>query len=539
MSKFVSPRLDPPSDPIVELFEQRGLAHHAPVIAAVIRASYVRDEANDSSELSDADELLLSYFAEQLRPHATEASEIVGLRTVALIAADGVRTGIDRAELPDLLANPIEAVLRDTADLNDAFRTLLGEKDAPSNLKNSGVAAALLKAGAIDPTRFINVDLVRNSEKHLGTANWSNSTRERDPRLPEFWAALDAERGMDAVRALLEVEDLGTLGALAWGFERCLDFRYPGLADHLYSLLPPLATVLARRRLSEGNDADLVFTRCCWSYGEHLGENAPKVLGENDYSKLREFALAELGRMRTWLRAPIDEDALEERKRYVEAAAFFLLRTDPTSLWDVLRRQLLAFRELPDRSVALDLRTWHETALHDNDPVPSRWSWLPSLISNVLTLMLGRELKRDEALVELRRALAEFCLDRLKTREKAPKDAPIAADVLKEPNASWRLGYIHAVRELYANLGERGHHVLAWSANHDPDEDVRREAKAAHDFVRRSHGLPANVSPRRAVFTAFWCLRQAHVRALGEDVNDAGALRTLRKEVRRQDKHEI
>jgi hypothetical protein len=147
-----------------------------------------------------------------------------------------------------------------------------------------------------------------------------------------------------------------------------------------------------------------------------------------------------------------------------------------------------------------------------------------------LELLVGR----DDDLEVLRREFAKFCLDRIKTREKARADRPLANDDFFEPKPEWRAAYINAAKELHPNLGERGHHVLGWSRDHDPDESVRDSARSAAEVIRHSHGLPKNTSPRRAMFAAFWWLRQAHVVSLGERVDEAGAQRTFRKEMRRQ-----
>jgi hypothetical protein len=154
-------------------------------------------------------------------------------------------------------------------------------------------------------------------------------------------------------------------------------------------------------------------------------------------------------------------------------------------------------------------------------------------MSNILALLLGRELRHDEELHELRRNIGKFCIDRLKTRDKRNPEALNNAAFV-EPDPNWRAAYAHAYRALRPSLGERERDVLAWSQDHDPDESVREAAKLAHEVTRRGRGLPENTSPRHVVFAAFWWLRQAHVLALGESPDARGAQRTYRKEMRRQ-----
>jgi hypothetical protein len=160
---------------------------------------------------------------------------------------------------------------------------------------------------------------------------------------------------------------------------------------------------------------------------------------------------------------------------------------------------------------------------------------VPERISLLLERFLGRELERDAGLERLRGNLAKFCLDRLKTSEpkREGRNVVVSNAALVEPNPLWRLGYLHAVQALHVNPGGRGHNVLAWSMRHDPDEQVRVEAKLAHEALRREHRLPPGMSPRRAFHAAIWWLRQAHLVALGHEPDQDGAQRTFRKEMRR------
>jgi hypothetical protein len=295
-------------------------------------------------------------------------------------------------------------------------------------------------------------------------------------------------------------------------------------------LLAPIAELLCARRRDEGLETDVLLTRCCWAYAQWAIEATPDAVAEHR-GALRDLALAELGRMRGWLRGgPDDATWFAAHEDYLQTGLFFVLRTDPTSLWDVLRRLLLALRELGSLSVPLDLRTWYEA---DMPPLPRPWGWVPDHIARTLELFLGRELERDPGLEQLRGDLARFFLDRLKTREKTDRQHVLTHEMFVEPEPTWRCGYLHALRELHVNPGGRGHEVLAWAMRHDPDEQVRAEAKSVHAVLRRGHKLPPGVSPRRAVHAAFWWLRQTHVLALGHAPDEAGAQRTFRKEVRR------
>jgi hypothetical protein len=430
----------------------------------------------------------------------------------------------------------------DGSDASRAFGDAFGAvQSGASRLKD--VVAAFLENGFVDPLRFLDPEAIRATTKGTG-GSWNQAARENDPRLPDYWFALDPRAAFDAFRALFEQEPIETLGALALGLERSLMLQYPGQPTsprgaqeiemrELYPHIDPLSQVLARRRRTEADPKDRVLTRVCWSYSRLAGERAPQMLGE-DYKPLADLAIAELNDLRAHLRGSDAERYLENNSYLLTEAVFFGPRTDHSSLWPVLRRLFLAAREVRTRGVPRDLRTWDE---HDPgfERVPRPWSWVFDHIARALELLLGPAIEQDPQLKELRRELAKFCLERIKTREKVSKDAPpVGNDAFIEPNPVWRAAYINAVKELHPSLGERGHHAVTWSRDHDPDEDVKDAARSAAESIRHDRGLPKNTSPRRAMFAAFWWLRQAHVVSLGDEVDEEGAQRTFRKEMRRQ-----
>lgn len=527
MPRFVSPDLDPDdphSDPVVGLFASCGL-EHAWSLGRLARAAINQP----SGEIEEGTEFLLEHVANELKPFARGSLDVTVLRA-GLIFIESINRVVRWNPDPTALRNRLVAhIAQGERDLNDPVRAVFADNNGTVRLKDSGLIGALVTAGLVDPERFLSADAIRNTGKYV-SGSAKEAAHEGDPRLPEYWCQILPERTVVACEVLLRDESIEGLGSLAWGIERCLSLRYRSESEHLYPLFPRIAQLLCDRRHRESAGEDLLLTKCCWTFGTIFREATAEIFGDH-YKPLRELALAEWGRVRSWLRSESAADQLEREQDYLHAGAFFVLRSDSSSLWDVLRRMLLAFRELPQRSIPLDVRTWDE---HGLDRLPQPWGWLPTQISNVLELLLGRELERDVGLAELRRDFARFCSDRLKTKKKIRNDEAVTVDALVEPDENWRIGYIHAVRELHAQLGERGHHVLGWSARHDPSEAVRHEAKKVHNAVRRSHGLPADASPRRAVFSAFWWLRQAHVLAHGDKLERDGVLRTLRKEMRRQ-----
>jgi hypothetical protein len=192
------------------------------------------------------------------------------------------------------------------------------------------------------------------------------------------------------------------------------------------------------------------------------------------------------------------------------------------SLWEAWKPLLLAFRALSAPSLSPEL-SFHQSAPHP-------WNIIPSSVVMMFHHRARLEQDKEPSLKSLRSEFGQFCLDSLKThRKRRAKNDLIGsgndAASLREPSAEWRFAYIRALLELRINPGGDGHRVLRWVADKDPDEGVRVAAQKAYNEVRRGERL-GDMSPRRALLQAFWWLEQAHMLALGQDVNGPGAQRT-------------
>jgi len=545
MARLIDPRPDPnqSADLLARVFTRHGFGDEAQALAALCRAAGLGAAGDLANELYEDHDRVVEHVASELsklaRSQHLPADAIQLLVIYALDHATGQGFINWHPDNGTLLA-AFDEWVKDRAELSDAVRAALTVfKNGPAEIKP--IIGALLSTGHLDPLKFLDVEAIRSTTKGTG-GSWNQQARDNDLRLPDVWFALDPVAALDAFRRLFEAEPIETLGVLALGLERSLMLQSSGhrvrrggeneiAMRELYPHMDGLALVLCRRR-AEVQREDRTLARCCWSYSGLLGERAPNLLGEL-YEPLAHHALAELENLRKVLRGPDAEGFFQDHLDYLTEAVFFGPRTNPDALWPVLRRLVLALREVPRRGVPLDLRTWDE---HDSafEEVPRPWNWVADHIARVLELLIGRELERDRDLSELRREFAKFCIERVKTREKARADRPLANEEFFEPKPEWRAAYINAAKELHPNLGERGHHALTWSRDHDPDEDVREVARSAADVIRHGHGLPKNTSPRRAMFAAFWWLRQAHVVSLGEQVDVEGARRTFQKEMRRQ-----
>lgn len=216
-------------------------------------------------------------------------------------------------------------------------------------------------------------------------------------------------------------------------------------------------------------------------------------------------------------------------------------------VWAGMKPLLLALRSLRAPAVASDLRYWFEN--HDQSPgrvagpmeqPPETWSIVPASMINLFHAYVGREQEEDPTLDELRGQLAAFCLrglaDRWSADERrsAERDGRERTDDdMLERSPDWRYCLVRAAMALHVNPEGKAHRLLHAASSFDPDPDVREVANEAYEKIRRARGLPDDVSPRRSVMTALWWIRQAHLLALGVEIDADGAQRTRAKELTR------
>ncbi|MCI0365516.1 MAG: hypothetical protein L0219_16760 [Phycisphaerales bacterium] len=206
-------------------------------------------------------------------------------------------------------------------------------------------------------------------------------------------------------------------------------------------------------------------------------------------------------------------------------------------VWRGMKPMLLALRALSAPAVAPDLRYWIEPG---RTPPPEPWCDVVAWMINLFHNRVGKEQATDRDLIELRGHLAAFCLERLVDRwSKQERSAAAKArrnranEDIVERSPEWRLCLIRAFNSLGLNPEAKGHRTLHTSSQIDPDPDVREAASEAYQRVRRGMALPDGVSPRRAVMSALWWIRQAHLLGLGIQPDADGAQRTRTKELTR------
>lgn len=320
---------------------------------------------------------------------------------------------------------------------------------------------------------------------------WSGNHKntESNPTAPEFGDAV-----LSTVLEVLEEECSELL------------FRQTDRSEAAY------AWMTLRHRNGRGEDG--IFTEATLLF----------TTSETYKIRLLDVAHEVLGKVRNALRDDDPERSKLEYTRHHLHIAVDIVDKLSDNPWRATKATLLALRELRFPAVGDDLRYWYE---HPKNDPPDTWWEIPHLIAEQFRFH-RRITPSEDRMDDVREKFARFCLERLKTKKSENGRAELV-----EPDPVWRRGYVLALKELGSNPGGKGHHVLHWLTENDPDDDVRREAKATYKKLRQNEGLPARTSPLTALFAAFWWLRQAHVIHLGGTVDQASASRTRAKEVRR------
>ncbi|MCI0676071.1 MAG: hypothetical protein L0Y42_09890 [Phycisphaerales bacterium] len=416
-----------------------------------------------------------------------------------------------------------------------------------------GEAAKILwHFGALEPGMFIDRQKLRALAAESGwlPQRWYNLRAEQvvDPTTLEFWLVHCGPSVLSGLARDLANPDIAAVAALATGIGNVIHgtCSQGGLLHHeWYSEYPfgfqdavvPLFEQLEQRRENanvDGLPPEFIeaWLRFAWMAYDQRSER----LDENLRRQVVSTASSELGRMRPSFRAadlPQNEKPFEGSHHHFQCCVHITF--DFGGLWAGMKPLILALRALSARAVGDDLRYWDD-GIRENAPRP--WNRIPMALTSMFHHYAGREEQRDPNLELLRSEFARFCLEGLKSRQGSKTESALSAGELVESHPTWRRCFIRAAEALCVNPGEskhKGHHILNWSRQNDPDPLVREAATIAYGKLRHQPRLPEGMSPRRAVITAFWWLRQAHLLALNPDMEicGPGAQRTLEMEVRR------
>ena len=318
--------------------------------------------------------------------------------------------------------------------------------------------------------------------------------------------------------------------------EQRLDPLNDGWRVVAHELIPFLELLNTREPNLKQERSPLLKT--WWHLAKHIFSwgmgGLEQELSDDLKNRLVESASKHIGILRSVLRDTPEVFENEDVRDFYDKAFYVLLCFAPG--WKCLKPLLLAFTEMTEPAVASDLRTWSEHDSKENPP--PAYSRVPNWIEVAMYPQnLKNELKENPDLQNLREEFAKFCLERLKTRKETNKKSDFSNEDFMEPRPVWRRCYVQALTALRVNPGGRAHRTLFWLLNNDPDERVRELAQKAHKRVRHldrnKPNLDEGASPRRPLFEAFWWLRQAHLITLDVEIDQAGAMRTRRRELHR------
>lgn len=241
-----------------------------------------------------------------------------------------------------------------------------------------------------------------------------------------------------------------------------------------------------------------------------------------------------------------NEDAVKQIKKSEPAYSILLTHAPGTLLLNLFMGFLKS--DVPCSGQGLEFGAGDSLVnaeLHKN---PAHW-WLSIMISNCLRLeyawneLLNEPGRADsvpdgyvsDVTMKLRIVFAEFCWKslRLKKGEKC-ESGQYSGDQCTEPNALWREAFVHSLAEIGLDLGGKVHKTLFFIRENDPVESVREAAKQAYKAVRRQHHHNED-EPVKGLLIAFWVLRLAQRKALGEKIDQNEATRSRRNELRYAD----
>ncbi len=406
-----------------------------------------------------------------------------------------------------------------------------------SDIHVGNLAALLFQAGALRPEFILDLDAIRqigaDEAQILPSVGPFQFDDPAELKKLEFWLLTVGPCVLDGWAGIFIHESIESLGFLARGMRKIVQ------ASSRSNCTGPTAVALTPQNLASeyikmvpvlrertAMTPPGMATNVAWWMAHQIGRFQPELISDDLRKNLVRECTEYWGRFRADLRRGIAPDeAAAKRESLHDAMCVIAILGSP---WQAFKALLLAFRALRKPAVSDDLRYWPEQGEDWRTYEP--WGYFARVPAELLHSELGDEQTHDPMLEDFRTKFADFCLERLESKEKSvtPRD-----DDMVEPNPHWRHCYVRAVRELRVNPAKRGHRTLHWSSQHDPAPEVREAAQVAYNEISSHVKLEEGRSPRSAIFAAYWWLRQAHLLALGIEPDADGAQRTRIKELRR------
>lgn len=413
-----------------------------------------------------------------------------------------------------------------------------GEERGPEHMLGISAvdtARLLLELGVLEPERLFDLErLTAMGRNGLWRATHGSGAAPQqeltDVASPTFWMVVGNDAFWMCVGPKLGAADDRDASVLACGIARLRIELGSGHTPYNWQEGGQIVQRLfdeLDRRVGDSPRHALDMLRQTW-LALSLELDRPRFLELDDRlrSRLRAAADFELGRLRANLNATDEDEAgvwFASQLTLLETAASVVFLLSP--VWDGMRPLLLLFRQLRHIALTPDLRYWSDRRNARALP-PEPWCHVPEKLMGQFNAMATEEQENDPDLTKLRTKFGRFCLSRLKSQESG--DSPV------EPNENWRWAYVRSVRELRVNPEGRGHRVLHYAAENDPDDAVRTEAHIAYEEIR--HNPKLDISPRRAIVNALVWLFQAHYICLAPPDNpiDRDGVQRTRRELARR-----
>lgn len=464
----------------------------------------------------------------------------------------------------------VEEMQKHGADFNRLLRNGWPEHLAAEWARDFGVlehdrfrtfGEVLLSSGAIDLSKVLDVEAMTaagatgqwyppGATISNGAITWVDGISWRSTRSLRTWMWYAENEALRQALPTFVAASPASLPDIATSFAEAVTTKCGAFCDRHFTafheadedfcttLAPYFEHLDQAIKMAEGRTAQAL--RPMWVLFFRMTWDARPTECPNDL-RARALAIAteELSRLRPMLAAAREEGDTPEAKQFARGLPHFdqcvELLGRHGGIWRGMKPLLLGMRALGTRCVARDLRYWNE---YVEDPAPQPWCAFPARLAGLLHGFAREEQTSDPELTALRESFAAYCLERLTDRKDTREDlrasgrARTDSDMV-EPAHEWRYCMVRAVADLRANPEGRGHRALHWSSENDPHQHVRDAARRAYETVRHARGLPEHVSPRRAVMSALWWMRQAHLLGLGIQPDRDLAQRTREKELSR------
>ncbi len=220
---------------------------------------------------------------------------------------------------------------------------------------------------------------------------------------------------------------------------------------------------------------------------------------------------------------------------YREAFSLIIKYTENTVIFKQLLKQLLITMQAcpePCSNEALEFRHSYESNRYNREQSKKNLNREPfknMTPSQCVSCFIHIVIDGINNHHEISLSVAKYSLSRIKAKKgsnwKPDKSQSYYADSLcMEENPIWRRAHVKVLGELGYDLDGSVHGPLKFVRDHDPDEQVRKEAKRSLKAIKRE--ITKNLDDRKSLIASFFWLRWAQRESLGKEINEGLAMLT-------------